>query len=196
MYEPTYAERTTVIGLLDMARVAGGKRLQPTVLYPDGGGEPLLLSYRPVRAWFGFVERRVRVVGRPWTPGAETQHVNGAHFEVETITLEDGTLPPELDRLSPATLVDRADGLPDVGRWVRLRGTLKRIEDVDGRWATGVLTVAGGEVRLRQVPVSRLRERLGQDITAVGAVGEGGALEGIIALCEGDDALCGQELDR
>ena len=195
MYEPTFGERTTVVGVLDMARVAGGKRLQPTVLEPDGGGEVLLLSYRPVAAWYGFVERRVRVTGRPYTPSPYTQHVNGSHFEVEAVELEDGGEAPTVDSLPPATKVATLEALPAPGRWVRIVGTLQPLPSTEDAWTTVTVDLEDGTRFHADVRVRQARGHDGKMVSCVGQLDVAGTrtLVGQTALCAGDDARCGQE---
>lgn len=195
MYEPTYGERVTIVGELDMARVAGGKRLQPTVLTPDAGGESLLLSYRPVPKWFAFVERRVKVTGRPYTPSPYTQHVLAPHFEAEEIVLEDGSVPPAIDSLPAAPTAAAAGELPQAGRWVRVVGTLTRIENEEDNWGDGILTLGDGtEVRVFQLALSKMKPREGKKVSVVGTVSkdEQATLIGLMAICDGDDAECGR----
>lgn len=111
-------------GFLDMERLASGKRFQGTWIHLDAG-EPLLLSYRPVPEYFGFVERRVVFTGERYEPRG--QAVGAQHFRIATIELAPGETPydPVPATLpKPPVLRDRASLRARHGRWVQVVGTL------------------------------------------------------------------------
>ena len=82
-YDRTYGATETFSAALHIDATVGGKAFQGVWLEVEDG-RTFLIAYRP-DAWRHLEGKRVRATGRPYTPGALTQHIMAAHFEVETI---------------------------------------------------------------------------------------------------------------
>ena len=86
-------------GILDVERIAGGKRLQATTLECDDG-ETYILSYRPMLDHLDKIERRVIVRGETYAP--EGQAVGGRHLRARSrSTRPTSTLPPSARKPRP-----------------------------------------------------------------------------------------------
>ena len=109
-FAPTFGERVTREAWYRVSPVAGGKRLQAVTLEFDGG-EAWIRAYRPLRSELRFVDKRVVIVGRPYWPSPNVQHVAGTHFEVESIELAPGETPwdPEPTLIPPPPFARSAD---------------------------------------------------------------------------------------
>ena len=110
-------------GLLDMDRVAQGKRLQATTL-TDDKGHVHILSYRPMPEYYHFLERRVVVTGTRHSPGG--QSVAGPHLQIKQIKLAEGVsaiIPGPRALPAPPFSENHAALQLRMGRWVRVRVT-------------------------------------------------------------------------
>lgn len=149
-FAPTIASAGRCEGVLEIDRVAGGKRFQGTWILRDDGGD-YVLSYRPDPSLYKFVGKRVFAVGQPYRPGANEQHILAEHFKLITILLAPGETPydPEPTELPPPPRVGTAAGLAAMARrWVIAEGTLTDDHAfVDGeQWGTARLRLDNGEV--------------------------------------------------
>jgi hypothetical protein len=125
------AKLITHEGILEMARVPGGKAFQPTTLLLEGGHE-LLLSYRPMPAYFHLVGARVLVTGAHQKLSQNIQQVGGDHFTADTITPADQGEYAHRDDLPPTPLFATHDQAPKLHkRWVHVHGTFDEVEDDD-----------------------------------------------------------------
>ena len=120
----------TYTARFDMDRLAGGKRFQGSILYLDGG-RTLLASYRPMKQYFQFVDRRVVVQGFHWSPPPEAQQIMADHFSITSMKLAPGQTP----------YATKPTSLPSPPL-VRTRGELEARKD---RWVQVVATLAGGK---------------------------------------------------
>jgi len=202
-FEPTYGDPIEREGLFLMEPIAGGKRLQAcTIRFADG--EEWILSYRANPEFFQYVDKRVRVRGRPYWPSSNVQHVMGTHFQVEHLELAEGEAPydPLPTEMPAPPLVRDGDAFDErEGRWAQCVGTLVSLEPEPDTsyWNRGVLRLAdNAEVTMSGIPSSEeaWRAHRGKLVTVLGKVfaGEGGNLElGARAVCLGEAPRCGME---
>jgi len=97
-------------GRIVTSPVSGGKGLQECTLVFDDG-ESVLISYRPVPAYFEFERKRVLVRGEMHNPARahpNRQAVMGWHLDITEIRLADGEVPydPTPTSLPPPQRVD------------------------------------------------------------------------------------------
>ncbi len=149
-FASTLASAGSVEGILEIDRIAGGKRFQGTWLLRDDGGD-FVLSYRPDPELFKFVGKRVFAIGSPYRPSPEEQHIDAEHFKLITMVLAPGEAAwdPEPTELPPPPRVGTAAGLAAMARrWVIAEGTLTddwSPED-GGHWGIARLRLDNGEV--------------------------------------------------
>ena len=128
---PTYEPVTQCEGRYEVDPIPGGKRFQGSWLVLDDGTR-YVLSYRPVPDYYPFVDKRVIVTGRPYTPGRDTQHVLADHFQVISIELAPGETPyPDPPSKIPAPPLLRTVGeiCAYDGRWGQVVGKLIALKD-------------------------------------------------------------------
>jgi len=202
-FEPTFGDPVEREGVFLMDPIAGSKRLQAcTVRFDDG--EEWILSYRANPAYYQYVDKRVRVKGRPFWPSSQVQHVMGTHLEVENLELAPGETPydpPPTELPAPPLVRDGAAFEARAGRWAQCVGTLVSLEPEPDTtyWNRGVLRLAdGAEVAMAGIPASReeWRTQVGKRVTVLGRVfeGESGRLElGSRAVCPGEVPRCGMD---
>lgn len=185
-------------GILDVERIAGGKRLQATTLECDDG-ETYILSYRPMLDHLDKIERRVIVRGETYAP--EGQAVGGRHLRARSIHLAEGEAPaPVVEGALPVPPIARsgAEARARVGRWVQIVGVLVGVKPGDDTWQVVILRLGDGvEVEITETRgiVDRVyRPHFGAQVTALGNLfaGEEGRLGlGRVALCAGEVDGCG-----
>jgi hypothetical protein len=90
--EPTYGNLVRLTGVYEVDPIPGGKRFQGAWLVLDDGTR-YVIAYRPVAEHLQYLEKRVHVEGRTYTPGADTQHIQATHLEVQRIELAPGETP-------------------------------------------------------------------------------------------------------
>jgi hypothetical protein len=191
----------------DIDRLAGGKRFQGAMLYLDSG-RVLVAGYRPIPRYFQFVDKRVRVTGRHYTPSPDVQHVSGDHFSIEKMQLAEGETPydPKPTALPTPPTVTRGSELePRNRRWVQLFAVLDAgRREKDDYWCDVVLKLSDGVLVSGSVYYlsfdNRWRPLMGQKVTVIGRVkmeGEQGqrrfSLEGPLSVCRGKVPRCGME---
>jgi hypothetical protein len=199
-------KRARIEGRYEVAPIAGSKRLQPAVVVLADGTR-LLRSYRPLPAEFGFLERRVVVIGRAWTDanqGPDVQQVMAPHVAPDSIALAPGEtawspVPTELP--PPPRVTDRAGHLRHDQRWILLVGRLERLDTKPSEafWSDAVYRLAdGSQVHHATVADSRWRPHLGKTVSVVARAGITGSaqtgrlwLTGMSAICEGVVERCG-----
>ena len=194
-YAPTYGPHVQVEALYLVEPVPGAKRLQAVLLRLDDGQE-WIRSYRPVTDELQFFEKRVVVRGRTYQPSPMTQHVNGTHFELESIELAPSEVPhnpvPTTVPSPPVVKGIAAIGERDL-HWVQVHGTLDsfKVDKQNTRWGDGNMTLPHGEtVTLRGLSRSKTEPLIGKEVTALGRSVEG-QITGRIILCEGHVTNCG-----
>ncbi|MDX9722475.1 MAG: hypothetical protein RBU37_17145 [Myxococcota bacterium] len=87
-FENSYGELETFMATLKIDATVGSKAFQGVHLEVEDG-RSFLVAYRPDERWRSFEDERVQVTGRPYTPGALTQHILAEHFEVQSIDKAD-----------------------------------------------------------------------------------------------------------
>ena len=112
-------EKGVIKGVLDIARVSSGKRLQTTSIKGEKGVE-YVLSYRPMPEYYAFVERKVVAEGEHYEP--QGQAIYARHFSASSVKLADGEQPIQpVPKYLPAPDYVEDDMSSFVGRWIRAR---------------------------------------------------------------------------
>lgn len=195
-FSPTYGEQVTLEGFYDVDRVASGKRFQGSWLILDDGSK-LLLSYRPQPQYLAWIERRVQVTGRPYTPGYNTQHVSADHFELESMALLEGETardPAPSAVPAPPRATNPAELEARVGRWVEIYGVLSDVAEEDTYFVQGRVTLADGTVVKVHGAKSQWTEHDGKAVTVTAKLVHGDGdfdLAFSNAVCPGDVPECG-----
>jgi len=169
--ETTYGEECVLEGRYEVDALPGGKRFQGTWLVLEDGRR-FVLSYRPDPKRFGFIHKRVRVRGRPYQPGVDTQHISADHFQVMTMDLAPGETPwPEPPLTIPAPpLVQRGDQLAAAPRWVSVAGRLVSVEKVPDEYFGRAMVRLDDDtaVIVEPVTLSEWDIHIGQVVTVTG----------------------------
>jgi hypothetical protein len=129
--EPTYGPEMQCEGRYEVDPIPGDKRFQGSWLVLDDGTR-YVLSYRPNPDHFHFVDKRVRVTGRPYTPGRDTQHLLAKHLQIMSIELAPGETPyaePPTSLPEPPLLRTQPELRERAGCWGRVAGRLVALED-------------------------------------------------------------------
>jgi hypothetical protein len=129
--EPTYGDPVELVGRYQVDPIPGGKRFQGAWLVLDDGTR-YVIAYRPVPEHFQFLEKRVRIEGRPYMPGSDTQHIQATHLEVHTIELAPGETPyavRPLEPIPPPVVRTASEVAARDGRWARVVGQVMSVED-------------------------------------------------------------------
>lgn len=173
-----HGQRVLIEGVYDVARVEGSKRLQPATVRLDDG-TALLRSYRPVQAEFGFLERRVKLIGsvRSGVDADPTvQQVVAPSVTPEVIELCPGETPwdpiPEQLPVPPLVVASGALGCR-AGLWVRAEGVLEAVTHKGGDpwWADARLHLSdGGVVEIPTVPTNHWEPLRGRAVVVTGRV--------------------------
>jgi hypothetical protein len=195
--EPTYGDLVQLTGRYEVDPIPGGKRFQGAWLVLDDGTR-YVIAYRPVPEHFRFLEKRVRVEGRPYRPGADTQHIQATHLEVRTIELAPGETPytvPPTEPIPPPVLRTASEVAARDGRWARVVGRVEAVEDdPDGYLKLARLRLGDGiEVIVRNVLGAEWSQYVGKTVTVasrVVSIEDGGTvtfeLVGWREVCEGE----------
>ncbi|MBN1485744.1 MAG: hypothetical protein JXA37_13605 [Chloroflexia bacterium] len=167
--EPHYGEPVELEGRYEIDPISGSKRFQGCWLVLDDGTR-YVVAYRPRREHFPFADKRVRVRGRPYTPGRDTQHIMATHLEVHSIELAPGEEPyphPPDEPPAPAQARSAAELADLVGRWVQVSGVLTWLEnDPDGHFGRARLRLADGtDLPASSVPIQQWQAHLEQAVT-------------------------------
>jgi len=193
-------ELQTYEGRFDIDRLPQGKRFQGAWLTQDGG-ESLLLAYRPMPEHFAFVDKRVIVEGRPYSPGG--QQIGAEHVRVESLRLADGETAPAQPPTSlpvPPRVETGEELGARVGRWVEVFATLigEREGTADGDWRTLEFRTGDGStvitVEASWVVDGTFRAHFGRRVTLLGKVFDGGDGQlglGPVSVCLGEVEGCG-----
>jgi len=91
---------------------------------------------------FQFIDKRVRVTGRPYMPGRDTQHIMATHFQLTSIDLAPGETPYTVcpTQVPAPPFVRTAEDLEKrAGRWAMVVGRVEFVKDDPD----GVLGMAG-----------------------------------------------------
>ncbi len=140
-------EIVTYTAHLDMDRLSGGKRLQATTITLDSGRQ-LIASYRPMKEYLEFVDRRVVVQGYHYENPPHVQQVMADHFAITSVKLAPGEQPYETRPTglpTPPTVATRAEFEARDRRWVQLFATLKTgSQRPDDSWCDTLLTLPDG----------------------------------------------------
>jgi len=157
-----------------------------------------VIAYRPVPEHFQFLEKRVRIEGRPYVPGSDTQHIQATHLQVRTIELAPGEIPyavPPTEPIPPPIVRTAGEVAARDGRWARVVGRVEAVEDdPDGYLKLARLRLGDGvEVIVRNVLGTEWSEYVGKTVTVTSRVapiedGETVAFElvGWRDVCEGE----------
>ena len=195
--EPTYGDPVQLTGRYEVDPIPGGKRFQGAWLVLDDGTR-YVIAYRPVPEHFRFLEKRVRVEGRPYVPGADTQHIQATHLEVRTIELAPGETPyavPPTEPIAPPVVRTASEVAARDGRWARVIGRVEAVEDdPDGYLKLVRLRHGDGvEVIVRNVLGAEWSQYVGKGVTVasrVARIEDGGTvafeLVGWREVCEGE----------
>lgn len=172
--DSAYGEALELEGRYEVDPVAGGKRFQGVWLVLDDGTRHLL-AYRPVPEGFQFIDKRVRVRGRPYLPGSDVQHIETMHLAVDAIELAPGETPylsPPTHPAPPPAAHTGAALAAREGRWVQMVGALQSVEDdPDGYLGVARLRLVDGtQVYVRNVLKGEWSPYLGQWVTATSRV--------------------------
>jgi hypothetical protein len=190
--DTTWGDPVELRGTLEVDPVAGGKRLQPTWLVVEDRRR-LILSYRAEARFLPFLDKRVVVTGRPYTPGPDTQHVGADHFSAATVTLAPGETPhhPPLQEVPPPPLVrTRPEVEARDGRWARVVGTLEDLSPMPGDhpWCRASLRLGDDAVvTATYVPRSPWAPFLGQRVAVLARLSRG--TDGAVGMDGGPYAL-------
>jgi|GEM_PF-2890500 hypothetical protein len=169
----------TYTARFDIDRVAGGKRLQASALYLDGGST-LIVGYRPISKYFEFVNKRVVVKGFHYTNPPDVQQVMADHFTITEIKLAPGETPyPQKPTALPVPpmVQNRKEVDQNLERWVRARGKLGTgRKKADGPWFDIPLTLDDGtEIEISSVYRTRYefdyQPRIGKTVTITSKLG-------------------------
>lgn len=205
--EPAYGPVMQCEGRFEIDPIPGGKRFQGSWLVLDNG-KRYVVSYRPVAKYFPFVDKRVYVTGRPYTPGRDTQHMMAEHFQVDTMELVPGETPyAETPVECPAPpLLHTVDEITACdGRWGQVVGQLLALEDdPDTYFNIAHLQLEDGTIIIARYASEQMwKPYIGSTITVMSRIevitsetapAEGKcrvALIGWYALCPGTVERCG-----
>ena len=189
----------TYEGRFDIDRLPQSKRFQGAWLTQDGG-ESLLLAYRPMPEYFAFVDKRVVLEGRPYSPGG--QRIGAEHVQVESVRLADGETAlaqPPTSLPVPPRVQTRDELGARTGRWVEVFATLvgEREGAADGDWRTLEFRMDDGSmvvtVEASWVVDGTFRAHFGRRMTLLGKVYEGDGQLGLgpVEACLGEVEGCG-----
>jgi len=194
----------------DIDRIAGSKRFQGCWLRLDDGAR-LVIGYRAVPEYFGFVDRRVKVTGRRYTNPPTVQQIGAQHFQLHSIELAPGEQPavPLPSTLpAPPMVNSAAELLQRDGRWVQLVGTLRSAElRPEDEWGDAVVVLADGtRILVPDIYTSSLNQRwrplIGNTVTVTGLLEKVTGQEppfiltGQRAICPGKTDRCGMDGTR
>jgi hypothetical protein len=205
--EPTYGDPVQLEGRYEVDPIPGGKRFQGAWLVLEDGTR-YVIAYRPVAKYFQFIDKRVRIGGRPYTPGRDTQHIQATHLEVHSIELAPGETPyasPPTEWVAPPLARTAGDLAARDGRWAQVVGTLEALRrDPDGYLGIAQLRLTDStRVRVCNVPLGEWSRHEGTLVTVTSRVarveGDGPAsfeLIGWHAICAGDAARCGMDHEK
>ncbi len=202
---PSNKDIVTFTARFDIDRLSGGKRFQGSILYRDGL-DPLVCSYRPLKQYFEFVDRRVVVQGYHWSPPANAQQIMASHFAITSMKLAPGekpyaTKPTALPR--PPMVRDKKGLEGKKDRWVQVVGTLKGGQKPkDEAWGTANLDLGDGTRVEASVYWMRYEQDwkplVGKQVTVTGKLAvkeEAGKkrlmIPGRTAICQGVVDGCG-----
>lgn len=203
----TKPQLVTFTARFDIDRLPGGKMFQGSILYLDDGRQ-LVASYRPMKAYFEFVDRRVVVSGHHYSPPREAQQIMADHFSIKSMKLAPGQppYPSKPTRLPRPTLVRKRSELEARhGRWVTLVGKLasgqKRAND---SWCDATLKLADGTPVGTEMYIgsfnSEWRPLMGKQVSVTGklSVKQEGTQKrltilGRTAICAGVVVGCGMD---
>lgn len=205
--EPTFGPVMHCEGRYEVDPIPGGKRFQGSWLVLDDG-KRYVLGYRPITEYYPFVDKRVIITGRPYSPGRDTQHVLASHFQVASMELAPGEVPyaESPTKLPAPPLLRTADAIyARDGRWGQVVGRLIALEDdPDSYFNNAQLQLQGGTIIVARYAAEGLwRPYIGSTITVmsrvevmatevVSADGKCGAvLTGWYAICPGVVERCG-----
>lgn len=192
-----------------MDRLSGGKRLQATVILLDDGRR-LLASYRPIRDYLEYVDKRVVVQGYHYTNPPDVQQVMADHFRITSIRLAPGEEPYPVkptDLPTPPTVDTRAELEARDGRWVQLHATLKTgARRPDESWCDAVVALGDGTevwASVYQTTFEKVWQPLfGKQVSIIaqasvdtGDPGRRLKLVGQTAICAGKVERCGMDKD-
>lgn len=199
--EPTFGALVQLEGRYEVDPIPGGKRFQGAWLVMDDGTR-YVIAYRPVPEYFKFMEKRVLVRGRPFTPGPDTQHIQAQHLEVNSIELASGETPyasPPTELVAPPIVKTTSELVKRDVRWVQVVGVLESVQgDSDGYLGIARLRLADtAEVQARNVSIGDSARHEGKVVTVTSRVArteKSGEvtyeLIGWYAICEGEVARC------
>lgn len=187
--EPTYEPVVQCEARFEIDPIPGGKRFQGSWLVLDDSRR-YVLSYRPIPEYYPFVDKRVSVTGRPYTPGRDTQHIHAKHFQVISIELAPGEIPYEElpTELPTPPLLYSADALRERnGRWGQVVGQLIDLkDDPDTHFNIAFLKLEDGtEITAHYAAESQWRPFLGSTVTVVSRIEVGTA----DMACEEDEVV-------
>jgi hypothetical protein len=136
-------------------------------------GERYVISYRPVSKYFRFLDKRVVVHGRPYWPGADTQHVSATHFALDSIELAPGEDPYESvpTQVPLPPIVRTRDGLEQrEGRWARVVSVVRAVDDdPDGYLAVARLEMMDGTpIWVRNTLRNKWSDLVAETVTVTG----------------------------
>ena len=204
--EPTYGPNIRCEGRYEIDPIPGGKRFQGSWLVLDDGTR-YVLSYRPTPEYFRFVDKRVQVTGRSYTPGRDTQHIHAKHFQLQNIELAPGETPrtDNLDQVPAPPLLYTMDEIRKrVGTWGQVVGELTALEDdVNTHFETAYLKLKDAtKIAARYAAAHLWRPYMHKLITVMSrieTVEESGhrkvILSGWYALCSGVVNRCGMQVE-
>lgn len=145
--DPRYGDPVQLTGVYEVDPIPGGKRFQGAWLVLDDGTR-YVIAYRPIPEHFQYLEKRVRIEGRPYVPGADTQHIQATHLAVQAIELAPGETPYELpptEPIPPPIVETGGEAAARDGRWARVVGHVVSVEDdPDGYLKRGRLRLSDG----------------------------------------------------
>jgi hypothetical protein len=172
--EPSYGPVTRFEGRYEVDPIPGGKRFQGTWLVQEDGVR-YVMSYRPVPEYFPYADKRVIVIGRPYQPGRDTQHMLAAHLQVLSIELAPGEIsdtdiPTELP--APPLLRTAEDVFMRDGKWGQIVGRLVALEDdPDTDFSTAYIQLEDGtHLTARYAAPSQWQSYLGSTLTVMSRI--------------------------
>ena len=179
-------------GRYEVDPIPGGKRFQGTWLVLDDGSR-YLISYRPVPDHFCFLDKRVRVQGKPYLPGRDVQHMGATHLAVESIDLAAGEVPyahPPTELPLPPLVQSRHDLSALDGQWARIVGVVSAVrDDPDGPLGLAYIRLADGcELLARNALRSRWESHIGKSVKVTSRIRwlerDGGTVPELVGWCE------------
>ena len=196
---PEGEEIVTLEGVLDIDRVAGGKRFQGVWL--ETASSRYVIAYRPNERYFPFVEKRVTVTGYVEHIPPHVQHIGATHFVIKDIALARGEPPHDpvpTELLPPRAVRAGAEVEAAAGRWVQAIGILKGSAPTDSSARVKASVDVGGAV-LEVILSAHLYERHwaqleGKTLTVAGRLSEETPRRLYTAdatrVCAGEDLEC------